>query len=130
MVKPRFLAILQEATDRTHLPLELEAIEWALYSPYKPTREFIQRTKLTGLTESAMGDMAQHLDGASLGDMVGAGVWAKDDETAKHVLLFAKRDWERMSLDQHKLVFKLLERIVMGKNRRPVLAASNGLVVA
>jgi hypothetical protein len=117
MVKPKFLSVVQDATDHTDFPLELEAIEWAINSPYRQTRPFQHHVIDQRMEET-------------LEDMICVGAWLKDEQgpRANHTLLFHKRDWARMSLKQLHQVFQLLERVVMGKQPNRIALPSQSLV--
>jgi hypothetical protein len=116
MMKSKFIAAIQEATDRTSLPLEWEAIEWALYSPYEQKKAF---------------EHYAHKDLGEESEVVMADVMIKGsaDQADRHVLAFNLADWNRMTLKQHHQVFQLLERIVLGKKPRLSVVRSSEMVL-
>lgn len=98
MMKSKFHKVLQAATDKTDIPLELEAIDWALTERYTPSKAFSHSVRKYGL------------DGK-----IGVGAWLKGGgEYSKHVLEFDPQDWNKMTLKQQRQVGQLLERIIQG----------------
>jgi len=98
MQKLHFLAVLQAATDETAIPLEIEAIEWAISQKHKSSIAFNRG--------------ARKIEPEGY---IAAGVELKaGGEFSKHVLTFDPKDWDAMSLEQHHQVYQLIERIILG----------------